>query len=133
MMEVIRMTKQYTLLCLVFLFYSLSTPSFASNTTVYPPSNEAAGGGLLYFPAGGDSSLFAAPVISDDLTAAVKAQTEVLKEIKDAISKSSGGVQCETLSGGQGALTICINTLTGKICSLDDARWVCYSVAGWSP
>ena len=93
---------------ITLLLSSISYPSYASGgTTVYPPTNEAAGSGLLYFPAGGNSSLYAVPVLSDDLTTAVK-------ELKDAVSKSSG-VQCFAVSG----YIACVNTVTGMYSARD--------------
>lgn len=106
-----------------------SYPSFAGDTTVYPPTNHAAGGGLLYFPAGGNSSLYAVPVLSDDLTAAVKAQTKALEEqteavkdqttaiseVKDLIKKTSS-IQCSAFSYNvMNPLVVCVNVATGAI------------------
>lgn len=119
----------------------ISFPSFASDTTVYPPANQAAGGGILYFPAGGESSLYAVPVISDDLTAAIKEQTEAIKDMKDAVSKASG-IQC-TIDPRYSFIS-CINTVTGKVCyqiGTGNApgnvgaitQWVCPPSTGWNP
>lgn len=111
---------------IAMLLSSVSCPSRADNTTVYPPTNQAAGSGLLYFPAGGESSLYAVPVISDDLTAAVK-------ELKDAVSKSSG-IQCTGVTNG----VFCVNAVTGKVCSYSAAgggspSWWCVSPSNYNP
>lgn len=97
----------------------------SAGTTVYPPTNQAAGGGILYFPQGGNSSLYAVPVISDSLTSAVQAQTEAIEkqtasidELKEAMKKSSGAIQCSGAS--YNTPPTCVNTVTGTVC-------------GWSP
>jgi hypothetical protein len=49
-----------------------------SDTTIFPPVNQAAGGGLLYFPQGGNSSLYAVPVLADQ---------QIVDALKDISSK----------------------------------------------
>lgn len=102
----------------------------SAGTTIYPPTNQAAGGGILYFPQGGNSSLYAVPVISDSLTAAVQAQTEAIEkqtasidELKEAMKKSSGAIQCFGTS--------CVNTVTGTVCGWNPKAIIPRDVGYW--
>lgn len=93
-----------------------SASAFASDDGLqfFPPKNLEAGLGFLYFDAGGlgKQSVYAVPVQSQELVAAVR-------ELKDALQKTSGAIQCSTIIGGAGIsefIVICTNILTGTVC-----------------
>ena len=111
-----------------------SAPAFAEDEGIqfFPPKNLEAGLGFLYFDAGGlgKQSVYAVPVQSQELVAAVR-------ELKDAIQKTSGAIQCSTITsplGGAGMsdfIVICTNILTGTVCqqcSTDITKdvWSCH-------
>lgn len=87
----------------------------------FPPKNLEAGLGFLYFDSDGlgKQSVYAVPVQSQELVAAVK-------ELKDAVQKTSGTIQCSSSSissqdiNGSIAqtklLTRCVNITTGAVC-----------------
>jgi hypothetical protein len=92
-----------------FLTFAILAPldSAKAQTTVYPPTNAAAGSGLLYFPAGGNSSLFAVPVLSDPTlitainneTAAINAQTVQQTAALNAINATLAKLAATAPSG----------------------------------
>src|SRR5580658_578647 len=60
---------------------STASAGSSGGTTVFPPTNLAAGSGLLYFPQGGNSSLYAVPVLDSGIAAAISQQTTTLSGI----------------------------------------------------
>ena len=112
-----------------------SAPAFAEEDGLqfFPPKNLEAGLGFLYFDAGGlgKQSVYAVPVQSQELVAAVR-------ELKDAIQKTSGAIQCNSAVAGAGdrsggiqkeVITRCVNIITGAVCDWESEQY--NRTGGW--
>jgi len=116
----------------------------------FPPSNVTTGGGFLFFPAGGTSSLYAAPVFADervvtalqDIKGSMEALNVTIESFKTSVENSKDNIDCSSSDN----LTSCVNKVNGVICvrylqdPTNDARadssksmghWYCSTGTGW--
>ena len=102
---------------IVFTIILLFSPFCASaGTQFYPPENMEAGNGLLYFPKGGNSSVYAVPVQSQDLV-------DAIKELKDVITATSAW-QCNWFAGDfSHPYYGCVNNVTGASCLVTNVAY----------
>src|SRR5580698_6867132 len=108
-----------------FLTFAILAPldSAKAQTTVYPPTNAAAGSGLLYFPAGGNSSLFAVPVLSDpNLIAAINSETAAINA--QTVQQTAALNAIETQTALEVAALNAINATLAKVGSTTPATSV---------
>lgn len=119
------MILRYTTLCFVLFCptFALAAAPPATSVDIFPPKNVQAQGGFLFFPAGGTSSLYAAPVLSDpallsalgDQTAALKELTSAVQGIKgelSSINSKIGALALTATGAGAGALVPYPSTIT---------------------